>query len=359
MTRQLALILSLILSFSPCVSANPKYQAYLSFENLTHGEPIAIKELISDWRGRFRGGDAAFMQNWFEIGVQRDPWSMSYVSRYDFYIDTHRDTAEVYYLLENKFELESGRAYRAYIDVNHILAHGVRIARNFKRSKELHFNFGVSYLQGQRFTRGKVDGLFTALSDKDFEYQADVDYHYTKDWLFKRTIHPPDGHGFSIDMTVDWQASPRLNAELRIRDLFSRIYWNESPFTTAVATSDNKTFDDDGFVSVQPAISGVEAEERFEQTLWWSSRLRLRYQLYAKIEAEMHYHKTKVKDIGLLGVRYTYRSNTALSTFWGVNTESVTLSIERPRWGVSFTSDHEKLERTRTLGLSFYWRYAW
>lgn len=349
--RRLSILAACLSMVCATAVAAERPVVYFEATSFAHAEPLAVTEFIDEWGGPFHGGDAALTINRAELGVRYGSWRLSYIARYDYFIDSHPDTAEAYYLSENKLPFDAGRRYRAKINVNHIRAQGLKVSRRLMLRSDLSATLSVSYLAGRRLTQGKLSGHVTALSDKDFDFDVNVDYVYSKDHLFDREVDPPSGNGYSIDLDLHWQPADRFAVSLTANDLVSRIVWRDAPFTEAVATSDTKRFDDDGFVTVIPTLSGVESNEDHVQVLWPVYRLSAVYRMMRNVRVVGEYLDTRVKKIPRLGAAISGRWGET-SALWGTTTQALTLRYRHGFLAASLTADKPDVTEARTLGLS-------
>jgi hypothetical protein len=230
-----------------------------SVHNTSFSEPNSISTTILDnWKGDFNRGEQQWFCNWFEIGIQWKQLSLSYLQRYDYDLRFSGDTAFIQGLTKNKINLPVGQTYDLFIETHFFKARGIRTACQVSFFNNFQTTIGFSYLEADYLMEGKLEGQLTVISGKDYNYQANVNYQYSEDVLFDRQIDtPPRGRGFSLDLDTRFEFS-KWNARLRITDLFARIFWKNLPYTVAIAGSNNKNYDSDGYVEIIPALTGYE-----------------------------------------------------------------------------------------------------
>ncbi|MBW1769148.1 MAG: hypothetical protein JRJ65_19155, partial [Deltaproteobacteria bacterium] len=124
-----------------------------------------------------------------------------------------------------------------------------------KLLESLDCTLGLSYLRADHLIDGFINGNATIINDSDYDFEARVGYYYSEDILFDRKVNEPIGRGFSIDAEFTWLIENSTLIEMQVRDLFARIYWEDSPYTTGKATSDSKKYDENGYVSMKVSMS--------------------------------------------------------------------------------------------------------
>lgn len=247
--------------------AKAELGVYLDVESYSYSEPVSIDMAIEDWHGPdFERGDNQWSSNWAEAGVRWKNWSFGYVLRQDYDLRFSEDLSELYWKTENKKSFDVGRSYDVYLKINSFSSEGFRFAfRN--HFEDVFYQVGISYLQAQDLMDGELDGTALATSGSDYDFEAEVLYHYYEDVLFDRQVIAPDGEGFAIDATVKWENDSHF-LYLQVKDLYGRIYWENAPYTVGVANSDNSTVDGNGYIVINPALSGVEGyDDEYVQKL--------------------------------------------------------------------------------------------
>ena len=82
---------------------------------------------------------------------------------------------------------------------------------------------GLSLFKARELQEGDLSGTANALTARDYQYRASVDYYYAEDKLFHRPVEAPDGTGLSLDLSVKWQPHENLRLSARVVDLLGAI----------------------------------------------------------------------------------------------------------------------------------------
>jgi hypothetical protein len=277
----------------PCQAEELK--PFVKIDSLTYSAPVAITTAIFDeWEGEYRRGERQWTWNWFETGLLWRQFGLSYVRRYDYDIRSSEDTSELLGLTKNKEDLPLGRVFNLELEAHVFHAQGIRLHySNSFMGGRIKTSLGASYLQSDYLIAGTLQGQATIIADKDYDYQGSVHYQYTEDMLFDRQVEDVKGQGFSFDFNALIQISPSWSASLQITDLFGRIYWDDLPYTDAFVNSDRKTYDEDNYVHIDPALQGIESNHQlYTQKLSprWAINTEYTYSRYiALLEGHMQY----------------------------------------------------------------------
>jgi len=229
---------------------------------MTYSQPNSIKSALHEWNGAFHGGTRQWTFNTVEAGVETHRWSLGVFYRKDYDLRFSRGAAEAYYLLQNNKPLPVGKHYLLDLTASSFAAKGVRATWRIVPSSNWRMRVGLSLFRASSLIDGGVHGTGTALTDNSYSYNAQVDYHYSKDYLFKRQVNPPSGVGASLDFGFSAAIRPWLRVRGHVDDLFGRIWWKNVPYTVAAASSNRESYDSAGNIHFAPLISGYEGTDR-------------------------------------------------------------------------------------------------
>ena len=330
-------------------AANTK--VYTEFDSFTRSDPVTINGAFHEWEGKFYGGDQQYSYNWAEIGVREKHWGLGFLKRLDYQVKYSDKMAETLYLTQNKLDLTTNQDVPLYLDVHHFQGTGVRLSYRNQTSAKFNFEVGLSYLKGERLTEGNARGNLTPLSQKDYDYTADVDYFYSEDDLFDRIVSEPQGKGFSFDLKFDYNISERSKLTAKIQDAWAEIYWKNAPFTRATAHSDTKQFDADGYVHIESHLAGIEGQRNYRQTLPARTKLSLSHKIGLSTEAEINYWRLPLDDGYNLGIGRSWKKNKLSIHYWP-ELGAVGLGLELGRLSIAITSDKLDFDDARTLGVN-------
>ncbi len=244
------------------------YAPYVRVESMTYSEPVTIKSAFNEWKGDFEGGERQWTHNTLEAGVETARWSLGVFYRKDYDLRFRPDTADAYYKVQNQQDLTPGKTYLLDLRAQSFEAKGLRGTFALRPADSLRARVGLSIFEASALIDGSIRGQGSALTTDSYNYDARVDYHYSEDLLFDRQVTPPSGWGAALDLRLDGEFTPWVRGRMRVDDLFGQIWWRDTPYTRATASSDREHYDAEGNVSFDPLISGFEGVDRHHtQTL--------------------------------------------------------------------------------------------
>jgi hypothetical protein len=326
-------------------------EVYVRADGFAHSESKAVKSITGNWGGDLHPGDVAFSVDRMEVGIVIDSWRIGYISRYDYYFEYSPDTAELINASKNKLPLTPGAHYDLYLYANTLVSKGLRIEYR-QRYKDLSYGFAVSYLKGSRFSNGTIRGDAVSLSDKDYDFNFDVDYYYSQDKLFDRQVEQPQGRGYALDLDLSWQVGDRLRLGLRADDILARMFWRDAPRTIATATSDTKEFDSSGYVRYKPVISGLETSQNYVQNIPRKLFLSADYTI-RQYDVTVEYRDYDLKGFLTIGVSKPSSEQTNLGFLCNLTAKSCGIDISGKWYTFRFMTDKLDLQDARTLELLF------
>ncbi len=344
------LMLSLLVLAAAAVPGFARDGVYLQADSLSFSDTVPVRGYFNDWRSPFHSGQRALTYNYAEAGVVEGRWSLGVVARYDEYLRFSPDTADLYYRIANHLPLPPGRHYLVDLNARQFAANGLRLGVLLPVRPSLDIGLGLSYLQGTQLTDGTLRGAADVINAMDYNYNLAVDYNYSEDHLFKRQVDTPTGRGYSLDLSMNWRTD-KLVARLRVTDLLGRLYWHNAPYTLATATSNTKSYGADGYLIINPTVSGYEGNHSFSQRLPTRAHLDLRAIVTDSIDVVADVYYTDLKTFIPLGLSYHHRGGrTRIQYDW--RSGAVTLGYQAPHLTASLTSDRLDWQKARTLGVN-------
>ena len=161
------------------------------------------------------------------MGVRKEHWSLGLVRRYDHDLRFTKSSSELYWLTSNQSPLPVGKQYDVNVEFNGFNASGVRFSFFDTLKGVFRYSLGLSVLSAEYMIDGVLQGEAAVVSAVDFNYDATIDYHYTDDFLFDRTVKKPVGEGFSVDGFLSYDINQATNVEIHVRDLLGEISWRK------------------------------------------------------------------------------------------------------------------------------------
>lgn len=337
-----AVLTALSLSFAcPAVQADTPLSVYFKAETFTYSETVPIEAALHEWDTTdYEAGEQQWGWNWLEIGVRWKWFALGYLWREDYDLRFSEDAAELYWLTSNQASLPDDKRYNLDLRARHFQADGVRVAfRNHHSIAALQLDYQVGYsrFRAQDLIDGRLTGSAQTLDDSDYEYQADLNYHYSEDRLFEREVGELTGVGQAVDLALQVHFQQH-RVKLSITDLYGIIDWEQAPYTEGTVDSDNKRYDSSGYVRVNPTLSGYEGV-----TATYRQRLDARYEseyeylfsnrLAAGMMLRRQYDKTFV------GASVALLQNQKLKLGYWPEIEMIQVQWRAQRWTVSVGAD--------------------
>jgi len=350
MSRLLILLLFTLPPPGLCHSA--PFTTYLNIEGFAYTEPLPYQEFVDDWSSGYRGGTVAMQHNWLELGLEYRQWGLAVVRQDYGAMAFSRDTADFYYLTENRQPLPADYRYDIDLEMRYLSMEGVRLFRRINIQPHFQLLAAVNILQGRELLEGRLAGGVTVLSENDYDFDnVRVDYHYSEDLLFERPVKRPSGEGYGIDLAGRWQATPRVMVAADIRNLFGYLNWKNTPYTTANVSSDNKEFDENGYVVVHPALTGRHEFRDFRQQLPRLAWLRFEGTLGEQSQLLGELLNTEESNFVSFGLGYQITPDQHLKTLFTANTHAITLAYQTPWLHTRITLDDPNPAQARHWGL--------
>lgn len=344
-----------IMGYTQSQQLTSTLKPFITFDTFLHSDSSSLDALDNHWQNSYTaGGKNQTASLWFEVGIKKNQWSFSRLYREEHELEYHFDTADLYNDLENERTLETGRQYRIDLNAKRFRAKGLRIAYQAQPFNTLQLTVGGSLFYSSKLLDGSLTGFATANSTNDYDYNVNIDYYYDEDVLLDRSgTSAPKGIGVAIDINATWDINQQTQLSASIKDLAGLIRWKNAPFTQAQLTSDIKTVSSDGFIEVNPALSGIEGTDKhFTQPLNAYGTLDLRYTLNHSnktlLVKSRHYHN--FSHLGLGGEIALGKHHIGLA-FWP-QTHVIETMYQTKNYAVTFGIDDIDFSKTQTLWFS-------
>lgn len=205
---------------------------------------------------------------------------------------------------------------------------------------------------------GELDGEFAALTATEYSVDAQVDYVYYRDIIFKRpNLDTAEGEGTAFDLAATWQPSERWFLAVEAKDLFTEIRWDDVPHTVATARTARKSYDEDGYAFFNPLFSGRQGyQDEFVQ------QIDPRYNLnanYTRGSWSLHLEAQHQFGYGFagLGASHGFSDGTVLKALVWPELGAVEFELQRNKWRVGLATDHVFWPRIQMLTLNLSYGY--
>lgn len=218
------------LFFLCCALASVATQAddFLIFSNTqlhASAEPVSIYQMTDGWKGKFKGGNFAFIDARFENGFAYQGYQLSYEKRWYAGLKFSEDSARFYYNTEHG--IKTNQEYDLNLRLRMLEAEGLNISKAF-RWGDLSIQPVAHWYQIERYQLATVRGKVT--DQQGLSASAEVDYFYHQDQLLEDPYEGGRGYGGALDLLINYEW---LNWQLGLQlfDLWNYWYFPDAAHT--------------------------------------------------------------------------------------------------------------------------------
>ncbi|QOY52835.1 hypothetical protein [Candidatus Sulfurimonas baltica] len=260
--------------FNPQNFTNKNYQFYSKAELFAANDPFSIKELFNDLQGDLHaksGENLALAFARVDIGFSDDTWGyFGYAYRQEVAISASEDMVKLLYNAKNDIDFETSKVYNLSMEIDGFESHGLVVANSFELYKKngwkFSAGFGLEFLYARQMQDGYILGDATAISEYDYDFSASSYYRYTENYLYDLDVEKSQAYGYTSHISLLLE-DDTFSFLLLVNDLSGKLYWDDVPYSYVEMSSDNKSYDENGYVTYSPTISGIERAENYTQSL--------------------------------------------------------------------------------------------
>jgi hypothetical protein len=325
--------------FDPLDFEKEEQKVYIKSAYFIANDPVSLKELFKKWRNPYhpRNGDNLALQD-FRVDLGGKCCGVLYVGyyyRYNAFIKTNRDFADFYYTAKNKKPFDNQRDYRLKLSIDGIKESGLLFSQTVPLFRDTHnrvmLGAAFSMAFGHDMQDGTIGGIARILDKKTYHIEAESRYHYTHNYLYHLDVEDANGFGFGTYLSLGWYNDfYQMQAKFMVNDLYSRMFWQDLPYSYVNIQTKNKSYDKDGYIKYNPTINGVEKYVDYTQKI----EPRYKMILAKKLEG----------DILLSGaLEYSYQTlfpSFSLETkIWGDHFWGITYETRFKTFGISYKNN--------------------
>lgn len=288
-----------------------KFQA----NHFSYAGPMAVLEIANDWSGKFENGKDVISFFETELSVRTNNVVLGYLRRVSHQFEIGNDLARGFYYYNNAIKLDERMEINATMDGKVYSGSGLRLGYSFENLLGFGFENYLSVtpsivaLRLDNIIWGDFEGSLFYSNTDDWGGTIDLDYSYTKDYVVRRPLSGEYlGRLYGLDLNVDWD-SPWLEASYKGINVFSKIYWDGLPTTTAQFSTETAflLFGYEYYEDVildAPALHYLEASVplSFVNTAFISKKIRLFSSAQITPIRSFYYHGFQYRtEPGVLG----------------------------------------------------------
>ena len=203
---------------------------------------MAVFQLANDWNGDLKQGNDAVSLIQNEISAKSNHFLLGLLSRNYHQFSIGNDLARGFYYYNNDISLDDELRIDASMQARVYSGTGLRFGYEFLFTPlpktRLSFTPSIVALRLDNIIWGEFKGELFYLNADNWGGTIDLDYGYTKDHIVRRPL-PGEyiGQLYGFDLDLNWQ-SPLLSLDYQGINLYSRIYWDGLPQTTAQVSTE-------------------------------------------------------------------------------------------------------------------------
>ena len=323
-------------------------------DNYTPSVPVA--DFFGSWKGAksYKRADRAYANEFVQLGVKTNSYSISLFYRYDYNVEMHPDVAEYRYTFHNNRDALEDRDYIYKLYEQRLTSHGIRLGYSHSFKNTLDFNVFVNILTSNKFQQreiknGHQNGL-TQLGD------ADTRYYFSEDTLYK-LVDTPDssrGYGASLDLYLKYKLyTYDLFAE--VKDIGHFIHWSDSPYAIGQFGFDKYSYDANHVRNQQP-LANINTSEGgkkrdFTINLPLRANLGIRKNFDSGFNFGGRYCYNEIYNHSVIDIGYNFANGTVIESGFNLRTHAISLYGKHNGYFVKLLTDDLKLGYANHLSI--------
>ncbi len=331
-------------------------QLSFEFDSVNYSEATSLHSIAGEWSDSITPGDEALSVSRLYLGYQQGPFSFQYVVRYDIYYNYANETVQFISLVENQQPLQVNDQYQLYIEEDKLASRGFRFGFNTWLRDDIEIKAYFSLLTPTDIEQGNLNGSAVVVGTSDYDFDFHSDLVYKDDPLYDRATQDLSGQGYSIDLAFHYIVNEKWSINLELFDIAGEIKFDDVAFTTADATSDIKTFDENGYVIYNPVITGLEGNKSFTYKFNTQSHLAVAYKLANNNSIVLQHHQYINTSFQELNYVQRFDPNQLAWNFIP-KINAFGFTFKTPNFSFGLTTDNLDYKKTKFLSLStqLYW----
>ncbi len=346
----------LLLSVAQNISAEAK-KFYFKQDTFIDSQALPIEFVYKKWDAPYQAGTLTQGFVRAESGYIDGNQSIGIIYRFDIQAKYTAETITWLHQLKNKTPLSENKEYDIFLDIKHFRAWGIIFDYVFKPTPTLTVTPSLSILRAHYLTDGILQGNAVAINKKDYDFDLNVDYYYSKDELFDRRVTPPTGWGFSFDLDLQAKPIDNLAIKLKVYDLFGYLFWNSTPRTVAQADSSIKNYDLNGYLNFEPVLTGKESNEGFAQKLTPRVILQSEY-IINRLMLNQQIMFTALKNYYFFDTGFLVTKSQWLIIGTETTTNTLKLAYKTNTFKIEVLTDSLNTQKIHTLAVNLSLSYA-
>lgn len=260
--------------FNPNAIVQNRNNLTINTQTLLTNDAFSLEALFNDFEGDFYPQSSDYMALGdirYDIGTYIDTIGyIGYTYRQEAVIKVSSDGILLIHQTKNDLDLSLGKRYSLELEIEGFEVHGITLANTLplyqKNGWDIHIGGGVELLYGIQTQKGYIEGDATAIAKNDYDFSIYSHYLYIENYLYKLDVDEVTSYGYSTHIAIEATYN-NYTLSILSNDILGKLYWENLPYSDVTLASENKSYNDNGYVQYTPIISGVEKTTKFTQTL--------------------------------------------------------------------------------------------
>lgn len=346
--------------FNPLQKDHPTFQ----MKSFIANDPVSLNAFFNDWERDYtpkEGENLALLDTRADIGGTFDTIYIGYFHQYNIIVKAKKGFTDFYYAVKNKISLEVGNNYDLTSEIEGVGQHGLLLAKNYQLysndDARILLGAGIYASHGYMGQDGSLQGAAAATASNDYDIHAKASYYYSENYLYDLSVNNPNGFGYGMHFGLAYQNDLHgVGVMFLANDVAAAMHWNDMPYSYVVLETENKSYDEDGYVNYAPSISGLEKYKDTTQTI------RPRYKVETSLALEngsIHVGMDRTYQINFpyIGVSYFLNDADILTLTHESRFGSFGIGYENNYFGLSLSLD--SLDEPSAVGLVCQYNYRY
>jgi len=257
---------------------------YINTQTLLTNDAFSLEALFNDFDGDFNNQESDYFSVGdirYDVGTYVDGWGyLGYTYRKEAVITSSSDAMLLINQATNDLDLILGKNYDMDLEIEGFEVHGIMLANSMtlykKNGWDIRLGGAVELLYGTETQHGNVSGNASTLSERDYDFTLHSTYLYTENYLYDLDVDSVTSYGYTTHVSL-YASYNDFALAIIANDINGKLYWKNLPYSDVNMASENKSYDENGYVEYAPLISGVERTTKFTQTLMRKWRIEGAY----------------------------------------------------------------------------------
>ncbi len=359
----LSIAQSPVSDFNPATLTELHNGFYFTGKNFLADNALPLRALFfNKWGGPFSPDSINRSDNYWKTDIARinNGWRMAGFYRGELFIEANKDTVEILHMTHLKQQLPVGSVFDINLNGRGFSAYGLELSKGISLNSTIEgltAGFTVRYLRGEKIQDGSIKGKLTSTGPMSYDFNLSLDYMYDDNLIYsRRDTISGSGNGYSLDAGIKYMLNKSLSSEVLLRDIGGRIYWKDVPYTTANATSDIKSSDNEGYQKYRPTIQGYESYKDFIQKIPLKTDIVFSYKQGAFTLTPT---VNLIEDRPLYWIEIGHETTKYVSTMVGynLNYHAVSIGGTYKEFLINIFSSDIDLRRINAIGLTLSYGY--